>query len=381
MKKSCTFASFAIQKIPNSLLMNPFFTKTLLHWHDVNPRPMPWSGEKNPYRIWLSEIILQQTRVEQGLPYYNKFIETYPTVSDLAAAPEDSVMRLWQGLGYYSRARNLHEAAKHVSENLKGCFPNDYDALLKLKGVGSYTAAAIASFAFDLPHAVLDGNVYRVLSRFWGIETPIDDPLAKTLFTKLAHELLDKNQSARYNQAIMNFGAMQCVPQSPNCSKCPMRENCQAFATNRVNELPIKSKKIDKTFRFFNYLFIQEDNEIWLHKRVEKDIWQNLYEFPMIETNKLLEDEFELITYINADERNLFDEKEVKNMQILQKSPVFKQILTHRKIIAIFWVVNICTKKMSKKTNFFKTSPENLITFALPKVISDYLNNGQLSML
>jgi A/G-specific adenine glycosylase len=361
--------------------MNPFFTKTLLHWHDANPRSMPWSGEKNPYRIWLSEIILQQTRVEQGLPYYQKFIETYPTVSELAAAPEDSVMRLWQGLGYYSRARNLHEAAKHVSENLNACFPNDYDELLKLKGVGSYTAAAIASFAFDLPHAVLDGNVYRVLSRFFGIETPIDDPLAKTLFTKLANELLDKSQPARYNQAIMNFGAMQCVPQSPNCVICPMRENCQAFATNRVHELPIKSKKIDKTFRFFNYLFIQEGNEIWLHKRVEKDIWQHLYEFPMIESNKLLENESELIAYINADERNIFDEKEVKNMQILQKSPVFKQILTHRKVIAIFWVVNICTKKMSKKTNFFKTSTENLITFALPKVISDYLNNGQLSML
>jgi A/G-specific adenine glycosylase len=290
-------------------------------------------------------------------------------------------MRLWQGLGYYSRVRNLHEAAKHVSENLKGCFPSDYDELLKLKGVGSYTAAAIASFAYDLPHAVLDGNVYRVLSRFFGIETPIDDPLAKNIFTKLANDLLDKNYSARYNQAIMNFGAMQCVPQSPNCVICPMRENCQAFATNRVTELPIKSKKIDKTFRFFNYLFIQEGNEIWLHKRVEKDIWQNLYDFPMIESNKLLENESELIAYIKSDERGIFDENSFQNIEIVQKSPVFKQILTHRKVIAIFWVVNICTKKMSKKTNFFKTSTENLITFALPKVISDYLNNGQLSML
>ncbi|MEN9610994.1 MAG: hypothetical protein RLZZ628_1808 [Bacteroidota bacterium] len=361
--------------------MNSFFTRTLLDWHEAHPRSMPWSGEKNPYRIWLSEIILQQTRVEQGLPYYQKFIETYPTVSALAAAPEDSVMRLWQGLGYYSRARNLHEAAKHVSENLKGCFPKDYDELLKLKGVGTYTAAAIASFAFDLPHAVLDGNVYRVLSRFFGIETPIDDPLAKNIFTKLAHELLDKNQPARYNQAIMNFGAMQCVPQSPNCSNCPMRENCQAFATNRVQILPIKSKKIDKTFRFFNYLYIKEGNEVWLHKRVEKDIWQNLYEFPMIESNKLLEDEFELIEHIQSDEREIFDEKTHINIKIVQKSPVFKQILTHRKVIAVFWVVNICTKKMSKKTNFFKTGTENLITFALPKVISDYLNNGQLSIL
>jgi A/G-specific adenine glycosylase len=375
------FCTFCDSKIHNSLRMNPFFTKTLLHWHDTHPRSMPWSGEKNPYRIWLSEIILQQTRVEQGLPYYNKFIETYPTVSDLADAPEDAVMRLWQGLGYYSRARNLHDAAKHVAQNLKGCFPNDYDELLKLKGVGTYTAAAIASFAFDLPHAVLDGNVYRVLSRFFGIETPIDDPLAKNIFTKLAHELLDETQPARYNQAIMNFGAMQCVPQSPNCVICPMRENCQAFATKRVNELPIKSKKIDKTFRFFNYLFIKEGNEIWLHKRVEKDIWQNLYEFPMIETNKLLENESELISYIKSDERDLFDENSLQNIEIVQKSPVFKQILTHRKVIAIFWVVNICTKKMSKKTNFFKTGTENLITFALPKVISDYLNNGQLSML
>jgi A/G-specific adenine glycosylase len=361
--------------------MNLFFTTTLLHWHDAHPRSMPWSGEKNPYRIWLSEIILQQTRVEQGLPYYQKFIETYPTVETLAAAPEDAVMRLWQGLGYYSRARNLHEAAKHVANNLNGCFPKDYDELLKLKGVGTYTAAAIASFAFDLPHAVLDGNVYRVLSRFFGIETPIDDPLAKNLFTKLANDLLDKQQPAVYNQAIMNFGALQCVPQSPNCGRCPMQPNCRAYAQQQVHELPIKTKKIDKKFRFFNYLFIQEGNEVWLHKRVEKDIWQNLYEFPMIESNKLLETENELIEAIQADERAIFDEKTHINIKIMQKSPVFKQILTHRKVIAVFWVVNICTKKMSKKTNFLKIETNNLATFALPKVISEYLNNGQLSML
>ena len=208
-----------------------FFTKNLLKWFASHHRPMPWKGEKNPYLIWLSEIILQQTRVEQGLPYFLKFKENYPTVTDLANAPEDEVMRLWQGLGYYSRARNLHFTAKYIAYDLNGEFPNTYTEILKLKGVGAYTAAAISSFAYDLPNAVVDGNVYRVLARYFGIETPIDTTEGKKKFTKLAYELLDKKRPADYNQAIMDLGATQCTPKNPNCKNCPLNKNWAINAT------------------------------------------------------------------------------------------------------------------------------------------------------
>ena len=220
-----------------------FFTKNLMAWFATNHRPMPWKGEKNPYLIWLSEIILQQTRVEQGLPYFLKFKENYPTVTDLANAPEDEVMRMWQGLGYYSRARNLHFTAKHIAYDLNGVFPKTYVEILKLKGVGTYTAAAIASFAYDLPNAVVDGNVYRVLARYFGIETPIDSTIGKKEFTKLAYELLDNKRPADYNQAIMDFGATQCKPKKPNCINCPLNQKCIGFNTQKIDTLPIKTKK------------------------------------------------------------------------------------------------------------------------------------------
>ncbi|MCR9286527.1 MAG: A/G-specific adenine glycosylase [Bacteroidetes bacterium] len=224
-----------------------FFTKKLMEWFSQNHRPLPWKGEKNPYYVWLSEIILQQTRVEQGLPYFEKFKSTYPTVAGLANAPEDEVMKLWEGLGYYSRARNLHFTAKYISKELGGVFPSDFEGILKLKGVGPYTAAAIASFAFDLPHAVVDGNVYRVLSRFFGIEKAIDSTEGKKEFSKLAQTLIDTKQPANYNQAIMDFGATHCKPSSPNCGKCLMSLNCFAFKNSKIESLPFKSKKKKKT--------------------------------------------------------------------------------------------------------------------------------------
>ncbi|NJN78344.1 MAG: A/G-specific adenine glycosylase, partial [Saprospiraceae bacterium] len=222
------------------------FTPNLLFWFSKNYRPMPWKGERNPYYIWLSEIILQQTRVEQGLPYFLKFKENYPTIKDLAAATEDEVMLLWQGLGYYSRARNLHFTAKYITYELDGIFPNTYSEIIRLKGVGSYTAAAIASFAYNLPHAVVDGNVYRVLSRYFGIHTPIDSTEGKKQFEKLANDLIDKERAADYNQAIMDFGATHCTPRNPSCSACILSSNCIGFNTQKNDILPVKTKKIKK---------------------------------------------------------------------------------------------------------------------------------------
>ncbi|MEO1264044.1 MAG: A/G-specific adenine glycosylase, partial [Bacteroidota bacterium] len=241
-----------------------------MEWFSTNHRPLPWKGEKNPYLIWLSEIILQQTRVEQGLPYFEKFKKKYPTVKDLANAPEDEVMKMWEGLGYYSRARNLHAAAKFIADELNGTFPDTFHEILGLKGVGPYTAAAIASFAYGLPHAVVDGNVYRVLSRFFGIEEPIDTTAGKKLFAALAQELLDEKQAGNYNQAIMDFGATHCTPALPACTSCLMKSKCTAFQKNTVNKLPVKIKKTKRRQRFFNYLILNEKGNVFIKKRTQK---------------------------------------------------------------------------------------------------------------
>ena len=263
-----------------------FFTTHLLQWASQHERHLPWKESKNPYYIWLSEIILQQTRVEQGLPYYLKFVEHYPTVFDLANATEDEVLKDWEGLGYYSRARNLHAAAKYIATELDGHFPDTYDSILKLKGVGPYTAAAIASFAFQLPYAVVDGNVYRVLSRFFGMDTPIDSTIGKKQFANLAQQLLDPTKPDVYNQAIMDFGATWCTPKQAKCNKCPLSEQCAAFQTNRVEKYPIKQKKLKKRTRYFHYLIFNYSGQTWIEKRAGKDIWQGLYQFPLIELPK-----------------------------------------------------------------------------------------------
>jgi A/G-specific adenine glycosylase len=261
------------------------FNSNLTNWFDKNKRELPWRKSNDPYKIWLSEIILQQTQVKQGLPYYNKFLKNYPNIYELARSSEDEVMKNWQGLGYYSRARNLHFTAKYIVHELNGIFPKKYIDLIKLKGVGDYTASAIASICFDESVAVLDGNVFRVLSRYFGIEIPINSTQGIKHFKSLAKSLLPKKRIGDYNQAVMEFGALQCKPKSPNCSICPINVNCVAFTTNNTKNLPIKIKRSKIKDRYFNFLvYLTKKSETVIEKRNVKGIWQQLYQFPLIET-------------------------------------------------------------------------------------------------
>lgn len=260
------------------------FADTLIDWYAINKRDLPWRETKDPYRIWISEIILQQTRVAQGYDYYIRFMERFPDVHALAEADEDEVMKYWQGLGYYSRARNLHAAARMIHE--AGSFPTTYEGVLALKGVGEYTAAAICSFAYDMPRAVVDGNVYRVLSRWLGVETPIDSTVGKKMFAQVADELMDKARPALYNQAIMDFGALQCTPASPACLTCPLADSCVALAQQKVDLLPVKQHRTKVTDRFFNYIYVRAGGSTFLRKRTGNDIWKNLYEPVLVETDE-----------------------------------------------------------------------------------------------
>lgn len=263
------------------------FSSKLSHWYAQNKRELPWRETTDPYRIWLSEIILQQTQIKQGLPYYQKFVKAFPTVFDLAKATELSVLNLWQGLGYYSRARNLHATAKYIAEDLNGVFPDNYNDLLKLKGVGDYTASAIASICFDEVTPVVDGNVYRFLSRCFGVETPINSSKAKKEFKHLASALIDTHDPATFNQAMMEFGAMQCRPQNPDCGTCPFNSQCVALQQDKVKQLPIKLKKNKVKSRYFNFLvFLSGDGQTVLEQRTGSGIWEKLYQFPLIETPK-----------------------------------------------------------------------------------------------
>ena len=297
---------------------------------------MPWRGLRDPYAIWLSEIMLQQTRVEQGLPYYHRFRETFPTVRHLAEASEEQVLKLWQGLGYYSRARNLHATAKYVWFDLDGEFPNNYKELLQLKGVGDYTASAIASICFDEPQAVVDGNVFRVLSRYFGLDEPIDGSRGKRLFRELAQQLIDSTQPGTYNQALMEFGARQCVPRNPSCQHCVLADSCRAKAEDRVDVLPVKTKRTKTKSLYFNYLVVlADDGRTLLNKRTEKGIWQNLYEFPLVQTDGPVDQE-------EALNRGLFKEIDarfrIKRLYKFDTAPR-QHLLSHRKIHADFWLV------------------------------------------
>ena len=264
------------------------FSTALFQWNqNHNNRQMPWKGEKDPYKIWLSEIILQQTRVEQGLKYYEKFITAYPNVEALAAAPEEKVFKLWEGLGYYSRCRNLIASARVVSEVHKGKFPSTYETILALKGVGNYTAAAIASFGYNLPYAVLDGNVFRVLSRIFGVDTPVDTSTGKTEFTALAQRILPEGKAGVYNQAIMDFGALICKP-VPECRSCFFNRHCAAFLQGRQDLLPVKEKKIVVKRRWLNYFALEYKAQVLIRQRITNDIWQQLFEFALVETDKAL---------------------------------------------------------------------------------------------
>ena len=345
------------------------FNKKLIIWYLQNNRELPWRKTTNPYPIWLSEIMLQQTRVAQGLPYFLKFLEAFPTVFDLANAPEEKVLKLWQGLGYYSRARNLHFTAKFVAHELNGYFPSTYKELLKLKGIGDYTASAIASICFNEAAAVVDGNVYRVLARYFGIHTPINSTKGIKEFKELAQTLIDVKQPGIYNQAIMDFGALHCKPQNPMCETCPIGDSCVALAKRVVNELPVKEKKIKIRNRYFNYLVVQtSENKTILNERKGKGIWQGLYEFPLIETKNTIDSVGELITHQEFEELFL---EEVTISLFNQEDIVHK--LSHQHLYTKFWIIKVTNHKQA--TIKWNTIGEFPVPVLIDKFLNDFKSN------
>ncbi len=349
--------------------MEQEFSKILRDWYRKNGRKLPWRSTKDPFKIWLSEIILQQTRVNQGLPYYWNFINSFPQLQDLANAPLDRILKHWQGLGYYSRARNMHLAARDVLVEHHGIFPASYEALRKLKGIGDYTAAAIASFAFDLPYPVVDGNVYRFLSRLTGEAIPIDSPKGKKHFTALAAELLDPAHAAEHNQAIMEIGATLCKPQSPLCEECPFCFSCHAYINNATGTLPVKTKKQKTRKRFFHYFFMTNSTETCIIQRNAKDIWHGLFEFPMIET------ETEDIDIHNI--RFPFGLEKLEKS--IQGAPVrMRHLLTHQELIAYFWRINVSGPWPADPA--LKNIPlADIGKYAFPQLIIRYMQKAGLN--
>ncbi len=346
-------------------MMNNFSSR-LITWYAENRRELPWRDTKDPYRIWISEIILQQTRVVQGYDYYRRFIARFPDVFTLAQADEDEVMKHWQGLGYYSRARNLHAAARSMA--VAGGFPVTYEGVRALKGVGDYTAAAICSFAYDMPHAVVDGNVYRVLSRWMGIDTPIDSTEGKKLFAALAAELLDVHRPALYNQAIMDFGALQCTPASPNCLFCPLADSCVALQKGLVNSLPVKQHKTKVTNRYFNYIYVRTGAYTFIRKRSGDDIWKNLYELPLVEADRSLTEE-EL--YAHPDFRKLCAEPDKSTVSLRQKD--VKHVLSHRIIYANFYEL-VLPEGASFPEGYQKVKVDDLHKFAVSRLVNQFFS-------
>ena len=344
-----------------------YISKKLADWYNDNKRELPWRDITDPYLIWISEIILQQTRVNQGLSYYNRFIGRFPTIEMLAEADEDSVLKYWQGLGYYTRARNLHKAARQIMSRFNGIFPTQHADILKLSGIGVYTAAAISSFAYNQPYAVVDGNVYRVLSRLFDIHTPIDSTSGKKEIALLAQNLLSTSQPAIHNQSLMEFGALQCVPSSPECTICPLQSVCVAFEKNTVSLLPVKSQKKKSTHRFFNYLFIKNQDTTYLQKRVAKDVWQNLFEFPLIESDRLLSDT-ELVEDVEF--KSIFNE--VNEVEVHKISNPVKHILSHRVIFAQFFSIKISEENETLK-QFVKVPLADIDQYAVSRLMEIFL--------
>lgn len=343
------------------------FKKTISSWYQLNKRELPWRETSNPYHIWVSEIILQQTRVVQGIGYYQRFIETFPTIFHLAQAKEDSVLKVWQGLGYYSRARNLHKGAKLVVEKYGGVLPSSYQELLKITGIGPYSAGAIASFAFKKPVPAIDGNVYRIISRIFGVFSSPESAEGKREFFMLVSELLDKNAPDSFNQALLDFGALQCVPKSPNCSVCPFNMDCYALRNNIIDSLPIKGKKITIRDRFFTYILIRFKEYTFISKRKSKDIWHSLYEFPLIETSYLPnESEIDKL----PEWLNLFNDVE---LTITFISPVVKHLLSHQTIYSRFVVVQIDTIPSKIMQSYMKVTTNDVSNYSVPKLIDNFL--------
>lgn len=341
-----------------------FFTKALTKWGEqVNNRKMPWKGEKDPYKIWLSEIILQQTRVEQGTSYYQKFINKYKSICYLANASDEAVFKLWEGLGYYNRCRNLLATARFVCYERSGVFPTSYDEIISLKGIGPYTAAAIASFAFGLPYAVVDGNVLRVLARFFGLTMPIDAPIAKAHYNELANRLLYKKDAALYNQSIMDFGATVCTPTKPLCLECPLVGKCVAFKENMVEQLPVKSKRQSKKQRFFVYLILEYKGKWFIRQRSSGDIWRGLHEFFLVETQEQND--------------HLWKQKQIElglsGSKIKTVTAPVIQLLTHQRLSSRFVHIQ-CARKPTLPQGFFTVNLCELNKYAFPKTIKHFLN-------
>lgn len=349
--------------------MHNKFSNSLIAWYQEYHRKLPWRETKDAYKIWLSEIILQQTRVQQGLSYYLKFIQVFPTVFDLANATEDEVLTQWQGLGYYSRARNLHLTAKKIAFEMGGKFPNSKSELIKLKGIGDYTSSAIASFCFDEPTAVIDGNVFRFIGRMLGIFSPIDLPETKARINVFLQEHFPKKNGNKFNQGLMEMGALLCTPKNPNCEECPFKMSCYAFQNNCQADIPVKGKKIKVRIRHFNYIFISQENNIALQKRKGQDIWKNLYEFPCIETDQEVS---------QTDLQNIINKKyKIKN-PIISSIANYNHQLTHQKLKVTFWKLDNYIAEMPK--NWIFASSNDINNFALPRVLSrfweDFSNNG-----
>src|SRR6185312_6297352 len=338
------------------------FTKALLKWHNKNnERKMPWKGEKDPYKVWLSEIILQQTRVDQGRAYYEKFLEAFPTIHDLATAPEQKVFKLWEGLGYYNRCRNLIATAKKIDAERNGIFPDTYEEILSLKGIGPYTAAAISSFAFNLPHAVVDGNVTRVLSRYLGDFTPIDSTAGKKRYAGLAQQLLDTEQADLYNQAIMDFGATICLPRNPLCENCIQATGCRALQEGQTSQLPVKEKSIQKKQRWFYYFNVEAPgNTTYIRRRSTKDIWEGLFEFVLLESDHAIKAPWQ--KHI----RQLFGRQSVTVRRI---SSVYRQELSHQTIQGQFITVGV-EKAAPALHDYMLVHSRQLPDYAFPKFIN-----------
>jgi len=344
-----------------------FFTQQLMSWNqDNNQRNMPWKGEKDPYKIWLSEVILQQTRVSQGLEYYNRFVAAFPTIVELANAADEKVLKMWEGLGYYSRCRNLINTARYISFELGGVFPKEYHQIIQLKGVGPYTAAAIASFAYNQPYAVLDGNVFRVISRYAGIETPIDSTAGKKEFEAFAQSFLDAEKPGLYNQAIMDFGATVCKPAAPACGTCLLSRKCVAFQNGQVNQLPVKSKTIKKKKRCFSYFIFHCKGYLAIRQRRQKDIWQGLNEFYLFETEKSVQ-------WTTAQVKEWLEQHlAIVSAKVKSISEVQVQQLTHQQITAQFIHIDLPSEPIALKSMDWIQEKE-MGEFAFPRIITAYL--------